>query len=158
MNTTKLIKKVAKQLMKTKGTVTTLEIKNKLINKYPEYIWRQSEVSNTMNELFLHGEIKNLTYDDNGTYRTYRIQPNVVKVSRSAAVGVLRNSHGKFFTVEFIKKTAETRTLNGNVASDPNFFDNLGYIMVRESNGNTRRINPRTIKRVKFENTIYEVG
>ena len=44
--------------------ITTLELKNKLISECPDILWTQDWVS-----FFMRGE--NLSYQDNGTYRSY---------------------------------------------------------------------------------------
>ena len=64
------------------------------------------------------------------------------KLSRTAIVDLMKNSGGKFFTVIFTKVDGTERTINGKVKKD-DFFDNLGYINFRESNGNYRKVNPK---------------
>lgn len=75
----------AKALCHPNNTVTTLEIKTKLIKDFPMYHWRQNvgndSVSAIMNEFATQGVF---TYIDNGTFRTYS-DPTYVFPSQPAA-------------------------------------------------------------------------
>ena len=77
--------------------------------------------------------------------------------SRLDIVELMKNSGGRFFTVVFIKADGTERTINGQVKKD-DFFDNLGYINFRESNGNYRKVNPKTIKEISISKQIYKVN
>lgn len=63
--------KTAKQFIDKQGTVTTLEIKNKLRADHPTVHWSQIDISLCMDEIFQEQKILNLQYVDNGTYREY---------------------------------------------------------------------------------------
>lgn len=64
----KAVYDTAKLLFHPNNTLTTLEIKTRLIADYPQYYWKQIFVSDTMDEYAKNGTF---TYTDNGTYRTY---------------------------------------------------------------------------------------
>lgn len=151
-----------KALLKKNGSTTTLEVKDTLREVFPDYKWYQNEISEFMDELFENQTILDLTYSDNGTYRTYYVEPIIVKpkttdkVSKSKAVELIKNSGGTFFTAVFIKKNGDERVINGQIKKD-NFMDDMGYIRVRESNGKKRRINPRTLLSVSIKGTKYIV-
>lgn len=76
------------------------------------------------------------------------------KISKTAAVELIRNSKGNFFTVGFVKTDGDVRYLNGVVKAS-NFMNSQGYINVTESNGNKRQINPRTILALKISKKTY---
>lgn len=77
-------------------------------------------------------------------------------LSRTAVVDLMRDSKGKFYTVTFTKVDGSERVINGQTKKS-NFMDNLGYINFRESNGNMRRVNPKTIKEISISGNIYKV-
>jgi hypothetical protein len=63
-----VVVKAAKELLVANNTVTTLELKLKLIKDEPLVNWNQKLVSDTMNELY---QDKMFTFVDNGTFRVY---------------------------------------------------------------------------------------
>lgn len=62
------VKTTADTLLTANNTVTTLEIKNELRKKEPNFYWSQATISNIMSELEKEGAF---TYVDNGTFRVY---------------------------------------------------------------------------------------
>lgn len=168
MNLQKQVGKAAKLLVAATGTTSTLEIKNYLRAKYPGERIVQTDVSNAMMQE------TDFDYQDNGVYRTYTLkkktkasikatkQSNSVtsgqlnRISKTAAVELIKKSKGRFFTVTFEKKTGDVRVLNGTVKADT-FMNNQGYINVKESNGDIRQINPRTITELKINKECYIV-
>lgn len=76
--------------------------------------------------------------------------------SRTDIVELMKNSGGRFFTIVFVKADGTERTINGQVKKDE-FYDNQGYILFRESNGNFRKVNPITIKEISISKQIYKV-
>lgn len=73
---------VVVELLEANNTATTLEVKNELRDRFPEQRWIQKDVSNFMAEL---AEAGDLTFVDNGTFRTYSLK-------------VKRNKKGKLVT------------------------------------------------------------
>lgn len=163
--------------MLVQGSTTTLDVKKQLRNDFPKYKWNQDNVSEALMEI--ESNDSNLTFTDNGVYREYTVvgynsngpikvsktTSNTTvsrgirdggKISKTDAVTKIKSSKGRFFTVTFIKKDKSERTLNGNVRLD-NFMNNQGYINVRESNGNIRQINPRTITALTIAGSQYNV-
>lgn len=163
----KKVEKVFRKLLKKGSKITTLDIKNNLRQKYPNKSWKQKDISLAL--MNIEANDKNISFTDNGVYREYSlVKPKKVskpkvqkirdggKISKTDAVIKIKSSKGRFFTVTFIKKDKSERTLNGNIRLD-NFMNNQGYINVRESNGNQRQINPRTITALKIAGSQYIV-
>jgi hypothetical protein len=78
------------------------------------------------------------------------------RLSRTKIVDMMRESKGRFYTVTFKKVDGTTRTMNGQTKKS-NFMDNLGYINFRESNGNQRRVNPKTITEISISGNLFKV-
>lgn len=57
-------------------TLTTLELKELLIEAYPDFYWRQSVISAYM-------AMTGLPYSDNGTFRTYMVNTRGMYYSKS---------------------------------------------------------------------------
>lgn len=55
---------VLKNYLSTNGTITSLELKNQLISQHPNEYWTQNWCSDYLMQ-------SGLSFDDNGTYRTY---------------------------------------------------------------------------------------
>ena len=68
------------ELLSVNNTVTTLEVKTKLRGDHPEFSWLQKDVSSYMNNLAENDE---LSYTDNGTFRTYSL---VLKKAKKGSV------------------------------------------------------------------------
>lgn len=78
------------------------------------------------------------------------------KVNKTQAVELIKSTKGRFFTVTFVKKNGEQRTINGNVKA--NAANTLGYINVYSpSIKGYRNINTQTIKAVSFNKVNYIV-
>lgn len=68
MNNNNEILHVALELCKVTNNVTTLEIKQELIQRFPKTFWKQQDISDAMVEFAQEGKF---TYTDNGTFRIY---------------------------------------------------------------------------------------
>jgi hypothetical protein len=156
-----MIIKYAKDLLKANNTITTLEVKNELRNKNPQYVWNQSDISAKLADL----ANKNiLSFTDNGTYRVYSLikkqKPNVMstsRISRSKALEMIQESKGKFFTVKFISKKGE-REMNCQFNAKTQ-QGKLGYLTVtdvvlREH----RNINLQTLKELRINKKNYRIS
>lgn len=87
---------------------------------------------------------------------TKRRTAKTKKVSRTAAVAMIKNSNGKMITVTFVKNNGEQRTINGNYRKAQK--SQLGYLTVYSmKDGGYRTVNTRTIKSVKANKTTYVV-
>lgn len=78
----------------------------------------------------------------------------MTKISRTAAVDLIKSSKGRFFSVTFTKNDGTQRTLNGNVKSK-DLLDSMGYVKFKSSKEGHKLINPRTIKSVKINKVVY---
>ena len=56
-------------ILVNQGPTTTLDVKLKLRNEYPDETWNQDFIS--YNLAVIEGKDSNITFHDNGTYRTY---------------------------------------------------------------------------------------
>lgn len=165
-------------LLEANNTITTLEVKTELRGKYPEFSWKQADVSDFMNEMHLEGD---LTYEDNGTYRIYsgevtkttstkkdskgkvlaKIKPK--KISKTKALELMSNCGGRFFTAEFVNKEDEVRVMNCQYIQGQDH--KLGYVKVREASKMRstpkdciRQINLQTIKSLKIAGVAYKIS
>lgn len=71
MSKKKQILAKAKELMQINGSTTTMDIKTSLRKQVPNTKWVQSTISKVMSRAYNNGDIANLTFIDNGRYRTY---------------------------------------------------------------------------------------
>jgi len=71
-----------------------------------------------------------------------------MKLSRTKAVEIIKNSNGKELIITFIKKNGDRRIIKGIVNPDE-FMTNLGYIRFIEEKISHRLINPKTIEKVE---------
>lgn len=159
-----MVKVITEKLLTPNNRVTTLEVKNELINTYPEYYWSQSEVSTTLDKM-MNEEGDLYILDDNGVFRTYSskkqtsvvktpVTPTNNKIGRKKVLEVLEQSKGKFITVNFIKKDNTDRTMNCKYIES----DTLGYAKVIETRSKIiKSVNLQTIKSVKSGGTLYLV-
>lgn len=79
-------------------------------------------------------------------------------ISRTEAVKKIEQSGGKFFAATFVKKNGEERTINCNHKKGS--ITKLGYIMVNSvtaSDKGIKNIDPRTIKNLNIQKTLYTV-
>jgi hypothetical protein len=77
-------------------------------------------------------------------------------INKTKAVEIISSTAGKFFTVTFLKKNGEKRTINGNCKK--NCLDKLGYILVNDlQKKEKRKINTREIKQLVFNGITYNV-
>jgi hypothetical protein len=152
----------AQSLMRANNTCTTLEIKLELRKTQPAYFWTQQIVSNIMDEfatakVFTYSDNGTFrTYSDPSrpvtkvakttrASKTTKIATKVAKssspakkftatgtLSRTAALKLIRNNKGHFFTVVFTKKEdGSTRTMNCQYLSGQTVDKN--YVKVREA-------------------------
>jgi len=175
---------MANRLVKPNGTVTTLEIKNELRQKFPDQKWFQAEISNVMNEFNID---EKCTYTDNGTYRTYSMIKNtiaknnskvtkkkhkifsisgekdVINIGKAAALKIMESTKGKFFTAVFKTKKNVLRVINGQ-RTEIQPYKELGYVLVREGKAARknpkkalRNINIQTLQELRFNQKIYKI-
>ena len=83
-----------------------------------------------------------------------------VKTSRSELVKMIKNSGGRFVTVDFSTKTEPNRTMNCMYpkhlgADDP--AAQLGYLTVIAPKQGYKNVNTRTIKSAKIDGVVYTV-
>lgn len=64
------------ELLLSKGTTTTLDVKNKLRQDYPDYNWEQNFVSTCCREY--QENSTDISFVDNGTYREYYLIPELL--------------------------------------------------------------------------------
>lgn len=178
--------KAANELLVANNTVTTLELKLKLIKDEPLINWKQTMVSDIMKELYSENMF---TYVDNGTFRVYSapVKPKVGKgkvkptppvaitkstkmtkptgktISRKVALDLIQNNRGHFFTAVFTKKDGTDRVMNAQYLKDQKDMS-LGYVKVREAsklkttpNDCTRNLNLQTLKQLKIAGATYNV-
>jgi hypothetical protein len=174
-----MVLRVVNELLEPNNTITTLEIKNKLREEYPDFHWTQSKISSIMIEFSDEGRF---TYEDNGTFRTYsdpkkvnnmtkntNVKPvqqtasKTASISRHKATDLIKSAGGSFFTVTFLDKKGDERTINGQYLKDQQ-EDSLGYIKVKElakakytPNDCIRSVNLQTIKKLKINGQVYKV-
>ena len=83
-----------------------------------------------------------------------------VKTSRSELVKMIKNSGGRFVTVDFSTKTEPNRTMNcmypKNVGQDGPAAQ-LGYLTVIAPKQGYKNVNTRTIKSAKIGGVLYTV-
>jgi len=141
---------VLKNLLDKNKTTTSLEVKEKLREVYPDYYWAQDEISENLAQLAV---AKKLEFTDNGPYRTYFypvvVDATIVKtpkkapiikggtISRTKAFDLIKNNKGHFFTATFQKKgtatkPGELRTINCQYMKDQ-IQTPLGMIKVKEA-------------------------
>ena len=164
-------------LLQSNNSITILEVKAALRSNYPEFNWPKQEVVDFMHNMHLAGE---LTYEDNGTFRTYHGEvekKNVTKkdatgkklgkikavgISKTKAFDLMTGNKGYFFTAEFIKKDGKTRVINCQCIKEQDF--KLGYVKVKEASKmrtdpdkSIRQINMQTLKALKIGGVAYKV-
>lgn len=169
MKNTQTIKQVANALLKANNTVTTLELKVELRKKYPSQKWKQSDISQAMNDLYLQGLY---TYTDNGTYRVYSavaapVAKTVVsgrkastqKVSRTKALELIQKNGGRFFDVTFTKKDGTTREMKCRIEKHNTKPTNFGYLLVLDVEDNTpKSLNLQTVSELRMNKNVYKVA
>lgn len=169
MKNTQTIKQVANDLLKVNNTVTTLEIKVALRKKYPNQNWKQSDISQVMDDLYLQGMYR---YTDNGTYRVYSavnspvsktVVPNkkssTQKVSRTKALELIQKNGGRFFGVTFTKKDGTTREMKCKIEKHNTTPTPFGYLLVTDvENATNKNLNLQTISELRMNKTVYKVA
>lgn len=92
--------------------------------------------------------------------KTQQKLPKVVKSSRSEIVKMIKNSGGRFVTVDFSTKTEPNRTMNcmfpKHLGADAPAAQ-LGYLTVIAPRQGYKNVNTRTIKSVRIDGTTYTV-
>ena len=158
MNLKKKVKKAAKKLVEKNSNVTTKEIKKYLRKKNPTLYIVQATISILMDELLQEKAIKNLTFSDNGVYRTYYIENNkkarpVVSLSRTKIIELIEDAKGQFITLYYEKKDKTPGKTNGQFVKN----DSFGYINLRTPKGEIKRANSRTLQQATIKGTKYTV-
>lgn len=145
-----------------KGPTTTLAIKEVARSSNPDEKIYQKDVSDIMSGLAPH-VITNLTYTDTGRYRIYSLNKSVTPststrpvyvISRTDIVKLMKNSNGRFFTITFIKKKGDERTVNAHVKKDA-FMNELGYIILRTSKNEIKLVDPKNILRIEINGESF---
>jgi hypothetical protein len=160
MNLTRedLILQAAKALISVNNKTTTLEIKDHLIQDFPEYYWGQTFISQTM----IDNE-KNFSYTDNGNYRTYldknqvkvRVKKSdarpIHKVSVTKLASLIDENKGKFLTIIHIKQADGSKNLmNCQILKSTV----LGTILVTEQ-GKKKSFYPTDLLEVRVKGEVY---
>lgn len=87
-------------------------------------------------------------------------KPKVVKSSKSEIVRMIKNSGGKFVTVDFSTKTEPNRVMNciypKHLTKDAPATQ-LGYLTVVAPKQGYKNINTRTIKSAKIGGVVYTI-
>lgn len=77
-------------------------------------------------------------------------------ISRTKAVSMINDNAGKFFTVTFVKKDGNERTINGLCKKDNK--TRTGYIrMYSAQDKSYRSVDPRTINAIKIAGEVLKV-
>ncbi len=77
-------------------------------------------------------------------------------ISRTKAVTMIDDNAGRFFTVTFLKKDGNERTINGLVKKDNK--TRTGYVrMYSAQDKGYRSVDPRTINEIKINKEIFKV-
>lgn len=164
---TNLEKKIAKiyldELLSVNNTVTTLELKNELRNKFPQAKWFQSDISDFLNSLYEEGE---LSYVDNGIFRVYSrvlkqttdtmqpINQKIEKVGITKLAEIVKSNAGKFLTIVHKKhNSSEINLMNVQILKKS---DVLGCIHCKEQK-QEKRFYPSDLLEVRVGGKIYKL-
>ena len=166
-----LILATATALLKPNNTVTTLEIKNKLRNDYPEERWFQDDVSDVMDQAANEGGFT-FVNEPKGAYRIYsevrakatKTSVRSTRISKTKAVELMSKAGGKFFTVVYTKKDGTERTMNCRYKGDAKVTP-LGYLKVidvakhrKNPADSYRQINLQTLKSLSISGVTYKIN
>ncbi len=176
MNTTQinLIEKVANELCYPNNSISTLEIKNELRKREPNFPWYQSDISQIMDDFQSQGKFE---FTTNGIYRVYSIPqtqpkavkatvkvkkvPTTAKISKSGALSLIEASNGKLFSATYLKKDNTERKIVGIYLST----NNLGYVKVKDiqaiknmESDIVKTINLQTLSELKINGIKYILG
>lgn len=78
------------------------------------------------------------------------------RMSRNGVVEFIKASKGRFFTVTFIKKNGEERTINCNTKN--NSINSLGRILVYSmSDKSYKQVDIRTISKLSINGSTFKV-
>lgn len=165
MNNYNLVRKAMLKLIAKNTTTTSLEVKTRLIKKYPDINWIQSFVSACMNDFYLNETVKELSFVDNGSYREYFLMKPYVKpvsnnsgatvVNRREAIELFKNHKGRFMGCTFIKKNGKKRTLNFRPFSGDNFLKS-GRVQGTDSKGQYKQVDMTTLIGFTQHGKVYE--
>jgi hypothetical protein len=183
----------AQSLMRANNTCTTLEIKLELRKTQPAYYWTQQIVSNIMDEfatakVFTYSDNGTFrTYSDPSrpvtkvtkatkASKSTKTATKVAKssspakkftatgtISKTAALKLIRNNKGHFFTVVFTKKEdGSTRTMNCQYLSgqtvDKDYVKVREASLIRSNNPNPiRQFATSNMKMLSIAGTCYKV-
>lgn len=84
-------------------------------------------------------------------------------ISKAAALALIENAGGTYFTATFVKKNGEKRTMNCQLTKTQG-SSKLGYITVRipgklkAGENAIRNVNLQTLKELKIKGNIYKVN
>ena len=163
---------VALELCKVTNNVTTLEIKQELIQRFPKTFWKQQDISDAMVEFAQEGKF---TYTD--TFRIYSnvvignlntivnktvknvkkanaVAPTIVICSRTELAKHVEKNKGHFITIVHKKKTTgESNLMNVQVYGDKT---ELGAFRCKEK-GQVKQFYPTDLLEVRVKNFIYKL-
>lgn len=89
-----------------------------------------------------------------------KAKAKTIKTSRSEIVRMIKNSEGRFVTVDFSTKSEPNRVMNcmypKNLTKDAPAAQ-LGYLTVIAPKQGYKNVNTRTIKSAKIDGVVYTV-
>jgi len=175
-----LVLEAAESLLKANNTVTTLEIKSRLLFDYEkEYYWDQQMISDIMDELAAgrwtyttvgSGASAHRVYSAinspvpsspkastskgrrSTTTATKTVKPasKTKYMSRKDAQARMENNRGHFFTATFIDKEGAERVMNCQYLANQG-APVLGYIKVKEASKLRDKTQPNPIRQVNLQ-------
>lgn len=164
----------AKELLVAANQVTALELTTLLKKKVGQYHWTKDNVGEILNQVEADGK---LTSEDKGSYKIYssvkgvklgaeKVSVSDIKkttIGKKAALELMKNNRGHFFTATFVNKEGNLRTINAQYLKDQGTTD-LGYVKVRETSkmrteeNAVRQINLQTIEELRIGGKTFKVG
>ena len=166
----KMIFAMANRLLEANNTVTTLEIKTELRQKYPNEKWYQDDISDVMDDFAGEGLFK-FKSEPGGMFRIYsafkvaaKATPGKpIRISKTKALELIGSTNSKFFTMIFVKKDGTERTINCRFKGKPQISP-LGYLSVidvakqrKDPNDCRRQVNLQTLKKMRIFGQDYIV-
>ena len=104
----KLIEDTARMLIAATGQTTTLEVKKALRQSQPDESWKQKDISSAMELIEI--ENSDLTYHDNGTFRTYTTHANLSAQVQSTSTPAPQTQTKKSKKAKKLSKAPVTST------------------------------------------------
>lgn len=139
------------ELLSKNGSTTSLEVKEYLRKVFSSFEFNQELVSASINAVAQYDNRIKTT--SNGLYNTYTLNKLEKKSVPLTQLAEKVASSGKELTITFTKANGDIRVMT----CTPYDFDVLGYLLVNE-NGNTKRVNLRTLLGAVIDNVEYNVN